>query len=63
MLTLARGSRLFIATTRTDLCKSCVGLATLVEGQYGREVRSGGIFVFLNRRATQVRMLFWDRDG
>jgi transposase len=63
MLTLARGSRLFIATAPTDLRKSYDGLAALVEGQYGREVRSGDIFVFLNRRATQVRMLFWDRDG
>ncbi len=63
MLTLPRSSRLFIATTPTDLRKSFDGLATLVEGQFGRQVRSGDIFIFLNRRATQVRMLFWDRDG
>lgn len=24
---------------------------------------SGDLFIFLNRRATQVRILFWDRDG
>lgn len=63
MLTLPRSSRLFIATTPTDLRKSFDGLTTLVEGQFGRQVRSGDIFIFLNRRATQVRMLFWDRDG
>jgi transposase len=63
MLTLARASRLFIATRPTDLRKSFDGLATLVEGQFGRQVRSGDAFIFLNKRATQVRMLFWDRDG
>lgn len=63
MLTLPRSARLFIATTPIDLRKSYDGLGALVEGQYGREVRSGDVFVFINRRATQVRMLFWDRDG
>lgn len=63
MLSLPRSSRLFIATTPTDLRKSFDGLATLVEGQFGRQVRSGDVFIFLNRRATQVRMLLWDRDG
>jgi transposase len=63
VLTVPRTSRLFIATAPTDLRKSYDGLATLVEGQFGRQVRSGDLFVFINRRATQVRMLFWDRDG
>jgi transposase len=63
MLTLPRGSRLFIATSPTDLRRSYDGLAALVEGQYGRQVRGGDIFVFTNRRGNQIRMLFWDRDG
>lgn len=63
MLTLPSGVQLFIATRPTDLRKSYDGLTALVEGQFGRSVRAGGIFVFLNKRATQVRMLFWDRDG
>ena len=24
---------------------------------------SGDVFIFLNRRANQVRLLFWERDG
>lgn len=63
MLTLARGTRLFIATQPTDLRKSYDGLGALVEGQFGRTVRGGDLFVFINRRATQIRILFWERDG
>jgi transposase len=63
VLSIPRAARLFIATVPVDLRKSYDGLVALVEGQYGRQVRTGDVFVFLNRRATQVRMLFWDRDG
>jgi transposase len=63
VLSLARTSRLFVATSPTDLRKSYDGLAAIVEGQFARQVRAGDVFVFVNRRATQLRMLFWDRDG
>ena len=55
--------RIFIATGATDLRKSYDGLSALVEGTFGREVRTGDVFVFVNRRATQVRVLYWERDG
>jgi len=63
VLSLARTSRMFVATSPTDLRKSYDGLAAIVEGQFARQVRAGDVFVFVNRRATQMRMLFWDRDG
>jgi len=55
--------RVFLATKTTDLRKSFDGLAALVEGSLGHPLRSGDLFVFVNRRATQVRVLYWDRDG
>jgi len=63
MLTRSHSGRIFVATGATDLRKSYDGLAALVEGAFGRDVRSGDLFVFVNRRATQVRVLYWDRDG
>lgn len=63
MLTGVHRGRIFIATGATDLRKSYDGLAALVEGGFGRELRSGDLFVFVNRRGTQVRLLYWDRDG
>lgn len=63
MLTFPSGVRLFLATESTDLRRTFDGLSALVQGSFEREPTSGDLFVFLNRRGTQVRILFWDRDG
>jgi transposase len=63
MLTFPSGVRLFLAAEPTDLRKTFDGLSALVQGSFEREPTSGDLFVFLNRRGTQVRILFWDRDG
>lgn len=63
MLSFPAGVRLFVATQPTDLRKSYDGLSALVENEFGMSATSGDLFIFLNRRGTQVRILFWDRDG
>lgn len=63
MLIRPPAGRIFVASGATDLRKSYDGLGALVEGGFGRDVRTGDVFVFVNRRATQVRVLYWDRDG
>lgn len=63
MLSLPSNSRVFVAVEATDLRKSYDGLAALVEGSFGHDLRAGDLFVFVNRKANQVRCLFWDRDG
>lgn len=63
MLTRLGGARVFLATGFTDLRKSYDGLGALVEGTFGKDARSGDLFVFFNRRGSQVRVLYWDRDG
>jgi transposase len=55
--------RVFIATAAIDCRKSYDGLSAVVEGTFLRDLRQGDLFVFLNRRATQLRILYWDRDG
>jgi transposase len=63
MLIYGTNRRVFIATAATDCRKSYDGLSALVEGTFQRDLRQGDLFVFLNRRATQMRILYWDRDG
>lgn len=43
--------------------KSFDGLSALVRPFLGQDPLSGHCFVFVNRRATQMRVLYWDRTG
>jgi transposase len=53
----------FVSLEPANLRRSYDGLAALVSGSFGRDVFEGDAFVFLNRRGTQVRVLYWDGDG
>ncbi len=63
MLTLPPGATVFLATERVDGRKGINGLSALVRSQFDRDPLSGALFVFFSRRADQVRVLYWDRDG
>ena len=63
MLSVSARGRMYMATKATDLRKSYDGLCALVEGQFGHDVRSGDMYVFINHRATQMRVLYWELDG
>ncbi len=63
MLTLPPSVRLLACTAPVDLRKSFDGLAGVVEGSLGQNAMNGQIFVFFNKSASQVRLLWWDRDG
>ncbi len=63
VLSFPTNVRLYLATEPTDLRRSYNGLSALVDGTFGKQAMSGDLFIFLNRRANQVRILFWDNDG
>ena len=63
MLSVPSNVRLFLATSPADFRKSFDGLAALVESEFGMQPMNGNVFVFINKRANQVRILFWERDG
>ena len=39
------------------------GLCGLVNSQMALDALSGSVFIFLNRRRTQVKLLLWEGDG
>lgn len=43
--------------------KGCDGLSGLVRDGLGKDPLSGDIFIFFNKRRTQVKLLLWERDG
>jgi transposase len=63
MLTLAPGTRVFVATARVDGRKGMDGLSALVRSQLAEDPLSGSMYVFFSRRGNRVRVLYWDRDG
>jgi transposase len=63
MLTLPPSVRIWCATTPTDLRRGFDGLAALVRSQLHADPLSGHLFVFFNRKADRLKVLYWDRDG
>ena len=46
-----------------DMRKSFDGLSALVKHGMGQDPLSGQLFVFVSRRATQMKVLYFDRSG
>ena len=43
--------------------KSFDGLSALVRNALGRDPMDGSLYVYVNRKATQMRVLYFDRSG
>lgn len=63
MLSLPLPVRIFLCTHHVDLRKSFDGLAQLVREFLDVDPMSGHLFVFRNKRADRLKLLYWDRDG
>ena len=62
MLSVPRGIRIFVALEPADMRKGIDGLGGLVR-QYGEDVFSGHLFVFVSRRRDRLKILAWDTGG
>jgi transposase len=60
---LSSSQRYFLYTGVADMRKSFDGLSGLVRQHMGCDPLSGDVYIFLNRRRTQIRLLVWDRSG
>jgi transposase len=63
MLNLPPAVRIWLATRTTDLRKGFDSLAELVRQQLHNDPLSGHLFVFRNKRADRIKLLYWDEDG
>ena len=63
MLALSHTSRYYLYRSAADMRYGINSLAGLVRNELGFDPLSGDVFVFLGKRANQIRLLQWDRDG
>ena len=55
--------RVWLYTQPTDMRKSYDGLSALVKNMLHEDPTSGHLFVFINRKRTQMKVLYFDRSG
>src|SRR5690606_21734965 len=63
MILLPRAVRVYFATQPTNLRKSFDGLVNEIRHSLGHDPLGGHVFVFLNRRKNQVKLIVWTRGG
>jgi transposase len=63
MILLPRSVKVFLATAPSNLRRSFEGLSNEVRSVLAADPISGHVFIFLNRRRTQVKLLLWTRGG
>ena len=56
-------AKIYLYAKPADMRKSFNGLHAIVAAEFGRDIRAGDVFVFLNRRLDRIKLIHWDRDG
>jgi transposase len=63
MLHLSASQRYYLYNGDTDMRKGFDSLSGIVTTLMQCKVLSGDIFIFFNKRRTQVKLLHWEGDG
>jgi transposase len=63
MLQLTPQSRIFLALEPVDFRRGIDGLAAVCRQRLAQNPLEGAVYVFRNRRATAIKVLFYDGQG
>jgi len=55
--------KIWLFAKATDMRKSFDGLIALAKNQLKESPLSGALFVFINKRQTHIKILYFDRSG
>jgi transposase len=55
--------RIFVCTEPQDMRRSFDAPALATAQLLGQDPRSGALFVFINKRSTRAKVLWWDTNG
>jgi transposase len=56
-------ARIYLYANAVDMRRSFNGLHAIVQAEFDRDIRSGDLFVFLNKRQDRMKVIWWDVDG
>jgi transposase len=56
-------TKIYLYGKPADMRKSFDGLHAIVQSEFRRDIRTGDVFLFLNRRRDRIKLIHWDRDG
>lgn len=56
-------AKIYLYAKPADMRKSFNGLHAIVQSEFQRDIRSGDVFLFLNRRLDRIKLIHWDQDG
>jgi transposase len=60
---LPAGVRIFLCTEPQDMRRSFDALALVTRDLLGEDPQSGALFVFVGKRPTRAKVMWWDRNG
>ena len=63
MVSFSSTLRYFLYREPTDMRKGFDSLSGLVRSAMDSDPLSGDVFIFINRRRNQMKLLVWDRTG
>jgi transposase len=63
MLGLSANLRYFLCCNTVDMRNGFDGLAGIVRNHLKRDPISGDVFIFINKKRTHIKLLYWDGDG
>ncbi|MBK9929583.1 MAG: IS66 family insertion sequence element accessory protein TnpB [Saprospiraceae bacterium] len=63
MLHLSKQEGYWLYSEQTDMRKGFDSLHGIVKNEMGKDVIAGGVFIFINKRRNQIKLLHWESDG
>ena len=63
MLHLSPSCKYYLYRSPADMRKGFDSLSGIVTSELKMDVLSGSVFIFINKKRTQVKLLLWEGDG
>lgn len=63
MFSLSSALSYFLYRNPVDIRNSFNGLSGIIQNELGRDPLSGEVFIFMNKRRNQVKLLRWEQGG